>query len=184
MKAASFHRRKKLPQGTNGSATSASLGRNFVAQRDLVSLAIDDRRRHLAILGKTGTGKTTLLQNLIVGDIQAGQGVACIEPHGDLADSLLELVPRSRTNDVVLFDVGDASHPLSFNLLACNDVRQRPLVASGIVSSFKKIYAAMWGPRLEHILRNASYWRSWRYLVHHSCIFCRCLATMIIAKAC
>jgi len=127
----------------------------FRSQRDLVSLALDDRRRHLTILGKTGTGKTTLLQNLIVADIQAGHGVACIEPHGDLADSLLELIPRSRTNDVVLFDVGDSSHPLSFNLLACKDPRQRPLVASGIISSFRKLYGAMWGPRLEHILRNA-----------------------------
>jgi hypothetical protein len=127
----------------------------FRSQRELVSLAVDDRRRHLAIIGKTGTGKTTLLQNLLVADIQAGHGVACIEPHGDLADSLLALIPRSRTNDVVLFDVGDASHPLSFNLLACADPAQRPLVASGLVSSFKNIYGTMWGPRLEHILRNA-----------------------------
>jgi len=127
----------------------------FRSQREFVGLPIDDRRRHLAIIGKTGTGKSTLLQNLIVADIRAGRGVACIEPHGDLADSLLELIPRSRTNDVVLFDVSDADHPLSFNLLACNDAKQRPLVASGIVSSFKKIYGTMWGPRLEHILRNA-----------------------------
>jgi hypothetical protein len=118
-------------------------------------LPLDDRRRHVAIFGKTGTGKSTLLQNLLVADIRAGRGAACIEPHGDLADSILELIPRSRTNDVVLFDVGDASHPLSFNLLACDDAAQRPLVASGVVSAFKKIYGAMWGPRLEHILRNA-----------------------------
>jgi hypothetical protein len=127
----------------------------FRSQREFVGLPIDDRRRHMAIIGKTGTGKSTLLQNLLVADIRAGRGVACIEPHGDLADSLLELIPRSRTNDVVLFDVGDAYHPLSFNLLACDDPARRPLVASGIVSAFKKIYAAMWGPRLEHILRNA-----------------------------
>ncbi len=127
----------------------------FRSQRDIVSLAVDDRRRHLAIIGKTGTGKTTLLQNLLVADIRAGHGVACIEPHGDLADSLLEFVPRNRTNEVVLFDVGDASHPLSFNLLASNDPAQRSLVASGVVSAFKRIYGTMWGPRLEHILRNA-----------------------------
>jgi hypothetical protein len=109
----------------------------------------------MAIIGKTGTGKSTLLQNLLAADIRAGRGVACIEPHGDLADSILELIPRSRTNDVVLFDVGDASHPLSFNLLACDDVARRPLVASGVVSAFKRIYGTMWGPRLEHILRNS-----------------------------
>jgi hypothetical protein len=127
----------------------------FRSQQELVGLTTDDRRRHVAIIGKTGTGKTTLLQNLLVADIRAGHGVACIEPHGDLADSLLALVPRNRTNDVVLFDVGDTAHPLSFNLLACDDKNRRPLVASGIVSSFKKIYGTMWGPRLEHILRNA-----------------------------
>lgn len=127
----------------------------FRSQRDSVSLAIDDRRRHLAILGKTGTGKTTLLQNLLVADIRAGRGVACIDPHGDLADSLLQLIPKNRTNDCIVFDVGDVGHPLSFNLLACRDRSQRPLVASGIVSAFKKIYGTMWGPRLEHILRNA-----------------------------
>ena len=85
----------------------------------------------------------------------AGHGVACLDPHGDLSDSLLELIPKHRTNDVIVFDAGDASHPLSFNLLACDDRAKRPLVASGIVSAFKKIYGTMWGPRLEHILRNS-----------------------------
>lgn len=133
-----------------------SIGRTqFRSQQDSVGLAIDDRRRHLAILGKTGTGKTTLLQNLLAADIAAGRGVACVDPHGDLADSLLELIPRSRTNDVIVFDVGDVGHPLSFNLLACDGPARRPLVASGIVAAFKKIYGTMWGPRLEHILRNA-----------------------------
>lgn len=127
----------------------------FRGQRDIVALPVDDRRRHTAIIGKTGTGKSTLLQNLLLADIRAGRGVACIEPHGDLADSLLESIPRPRTNDVVLFDVGDAAHPLSFNLLACADARQRSLVASGVVAAFKRIYGDMWGPRLEHILRNA-----------------------------
>ncbi len=137
-------------------ADVVTIGRSqFRSQRDFINLAVDDRRRHLAILGKTGTGKTTLLQNLLIADIRAGRGVACIDPHGDLADSLLELIPKSRTNECVVFDVGDVAYPLSFNLLACNDPAQRPLVASGIVSAFKKIYGTMWGPRLEHILRNA-----------------------------
>ena len=132
------------------------IGRSqFRSQRDFISLAVDDRRRHLAILGKTGTGKTTLLQNLLIADIRAGRGVACIDPHGDLADSLIELIPKSRTNECIVFDVGDVGFPLSFNLLSCSDKAQRPLVASGIVSAFKKIYGTMWGPRLEHILRNA-----------------------------
>jgi hypothetical protein len=115
----------------------------------------DDRRRHVAILGKTGMGKSTLLQNLIVSDIRDGRGVGLIDPHGDLADTLPALVPKHRTNDVVLFDAGDRDSPLSFNILACRNVEERPLVASGIVSAFKKLYSDSWGPRMEHILRNA-----------------------------
>ncbi len=142
--------------GQTDRAELVRIGRSqFRSQQDFVGLAVDDRRRHLAILGKTGTGKTTLLQNLLIADIRAGRGVACIDPHGDLADSLLELIPKSRTNECIVFDVGDGEYPLSFNLLACSDPAQRPLVASGIVSAFKKIYGNMWGPRLEHILRNA-----------------------------
>jgi len=140
-----------------GARTEAvPLGRtHFRSRRDLVALSVEDRLRHLALFGKTGTGKTTLLQNMLAADIAAGRGVACVDPHGDLADSLLQLIPRSRTNDVVVLDVADAQHPMSFNLLSCRDPAQRPLVASGIVTAFKKIYRDMWGPRLEHIFRNA-----------------------------
>lgn len=112
-------------------------------------------RLHLAMFGKTGMGKSTLLKNLLSADIQAGRGVACIDPHGDLAEAMLQMIPKERTNDVVVFDAGDASFPVSFNLLSCPDPTQRPLVASGVVSAFKKLYADSWGPRLEYILRNA-----------------------------
>ncbi len=140
----------------NDQADTVLIGRSqFRSQQDLIGLAVDDRRRHLAILGKTGTGKTTLLQNLLIADIRAGRGVACIDPHGDLADSLIELIPKNRTNECIVFDIGDSGYPLAFNLLSCNDKAQLPQVASGIVSAFKKIYGTMWGPRLEHILRNA-----------------------------
>lgn len=118
-------------------------------------LLLDDRRRHLAVLGKTGMGKTTLLHHLIASDMQSGLGVGLIDPHGDLADALLESVPRCRTNDIVVFDASDTLHPVSFNVLDCPYPAYRPLVASGIVSSFKKLYGDSWGPRLEHILRNA-----------------------------
>lgn len=114
----------------------------------------DDRRRHLAILGKTGMGKTTLLQSLITADIQAGRGVGIVDPHGDLAETILAAVPRSRTNDVILFDAADAKYPVAFNPLACSQRHQRPLVAGAILSTFKKLYGDSWGPRLEHILRN------------------------------
>lgn len=127
----------------------------FRARRERFGILPDDRRRHIAIVGKTGMGKTTLLQNLIRSDIRAGRGVALLDPHGDLCEAILAGIPRGRTNDVVLFDAADTAHPLSFNILHCPRSEQRPLVASGILSAFKKLYGEFWGPRMEHILRNA-----------------------------
>jgi len=145
----------RLPIAT-AESDLALLGRTkFRAQRQVFGIRGDDRRRHLAIIGKTGMGKTTLLQRLVACDIQAGQGCALIDPHGDLAESILDAIPSHRTNDTVFFDAGDREYPLAFNPLACRDPEQRPLVASGIVSAFKKLYGESWGPRMEHILRNA-----------------------------
>lgn len=127
----------------------------FRSHRERFGILPEDRMRHVAILGKTGMGKSTLLWNLLTSDISAGRGVALIDPHGDLAESLLPAIPRQRTNEVVLFDAGDTSHPLAFNPLSCPDPSQRPLVASGVLSAFKKLYGDSWGPRLEHILRNS-----------------------------
>lgn len=127
----------------------------FRDRKERFGILPDDRLRHVAILGKTGMGKSTLLWNLLTSDIAAGRGVALIDPHGDLADSLLPAIPASRTNDVILFDVGDTGHPLAYNPLACPNSAARPLVASGVLSAFKKLYGDSWGPRLEHILRNA-----------------------------
>jgi hypothetical protein len=115
----------------------------------------EDRFRHLYLAGKTGMGKSTLLWQLIASDMQAGRGLAVLDPHGDLIDALLPAVPRTRTDQVVLFDAGDAAHPIAFNPLQCRDPAQRPLVASGVLSAFKKIFGDSWGPRLEHILRNS-----------------------------
>jgi hypothetical protein len=134
----------------------ALLGRTkFRSRREVFGIRTDDRRRHLAIIGKTGMGKTTLLYKLMASDIEAGRGLALVDPHGDLCDAILDAIPPRRTNDVVLFDVSDREFPLAFNPLACRDEHQRPLVASAVVSAFKKLYGDSWGPRLEHILRNA-----------------------------
>ena len=127
----------------------------FRGRKDRFGILPDDRLRHLAILGKTGMGKSTLLYNLLSTDIAAGRGVCLIDPHGDLAGSLLPAIPRNRTNDVVFFDAGDKEHPLAFNPLSCPDAARRPLVAAGVLSAFKKLFNESWGPRLEHILRNA-----------------------------
>ena len=134
----------------------ALLGRSeYRGPSQRFGILTDDRRRHVALVGKTGQGKTTLLQQLIASDIKAGRGVALLDPHGDLCDALLAAIPRARTNDVILFDAADRDHPLSFNLLHCPRPDMRPLVASGIVSAFKKLYGEFWGPRIEHIFRNA-----------------------------
>jgi hypothetical protein len=127
----------------------------FRSRREPCGILPDDRRRHVVVEGKTGMGKSTLLQNLIGSDIAAGRGVGLIDPHGDLCEAVLASVPARRTNDVILFDAGDATHPIAFNVLSCPDPALRPLLASGILSSFKKLYREFWGPRMEHILRNA-----------------------------
>lgn len=113
-----------------------------------------DRRRHIYIIGKTGMGKSTLLENMIYSDIQSGKGLAVIDPHGDLAEKVLDFIPASRTNDVVIFDPSDRDHPIAFNMLESPDPSYNTIICSGLVGIFKKIYADSWGPRLEHILRN------------------------------
>ena len=106
------------------------------------------------IIGKTGMGKSTLLENMIYSDILSGRGVGLIDPHGDLADTILAHIPKSRTNDIVLFDPSDKEFPIGFNMLDNPDPELRSIVASGLVSIFKKMFAESWGPRLEYILRN------------------------------
>ena len=114
-----------------------------------------DRRQHLYVIGKTGSGKTTLLRNLIVQHIAAGHGVGLIDPHGDLAEELLDHIPPARTDDLVYFHPGDLGFPVGLNLFANVLPDDRHLVASGIVGAFKSIWRDSWGPRLEYILYNA-----------------------------
>jgi energy-coupling factor transporter ATP-binding protein EcfA2 len=109
-----------------------------------------ERRQHLYVIGQTGTGKSTLLRNLILQDIDAGRGVALIDPHGDLAHDILDHIPSCRTDDVVYFDPA-AHDPLAINLFRATSENWH-LVASGIVSAFKKIWGDSWGPRLEYVL--------------------------------
>jgi energy-coupling factor transporter ATP-binding protein EcfA2 len=144
-----------LPRAMPKSALTVLGVTIFRSGREAFGILPEDRRRHIAILGKTGMGKSTLLEHLLATDIRSGQGVALIDPHGDLCDAVLQAIPRSRTNDVVLFDASDTAFPVGFNPLHCPAASQRPLVASGVVSAFKKLYAESWGPRLEYILRNA-----------------------------
>jgi hypothetical protein len=112
----------------------------------------DERARHIWIVGKSGSGKSTLLFNLAMGDIVAGEGVAVIDPHGDLAEDILDAIPRRRINDVCYLDAGESECPVGFNPAAHIAPKRRALAASGIVAAFKHLWSDSWGPRLEHFL--------------------------------
>ncbi len=107
------------------------------------------------IIGKTGMGKTNLLEHLAIQDIRNGNGVAFIDPHGDSAERLLKAIPSNRINDVIYFNPVDQEYPIAFNVMIDKNPATRHLTASGLVGVFKKIWVDSWGPRLEHILRNA-----------------------------
>jgi uncharacterized protein DUF87 len=115
----------------------------------------EDRRRHTYIIGKSGTGKTTLIANMAIDDIRKGRGVAIIDPHGDLCSTILDYIPSNRINDCCYFNPADPEYVYPLNVLETKTESQRELVASGVLSIFKKLYGNIsWGPRLEHILRN------------------------------
>ncbi|NOH04965.1 MAG: type IV secretion system DNA-binding domain-containing protein [Chloroflexi bacterium] len=124
-----------------------------------VELSLDERRQGTYIIGTTGTGKSTLLKNIIYQDMRNDKehGICVLDPHGDLVDELLELVPKNRVKDVILFDPMDLERPFGLNLLACdrNDPHQVRWVVSTIMGTLRRLYSYSWGPRLEHVLRNA-----------------------------
>ena len=115
----------------------------------------DDRRRHMYFIGKTGMGKSTVLENMVIQDIQNGKGVCVVDPHGDLVEKVIDFIPPNRINDVVYFNPSDLSYPIAFNILEQVGIEQRHLVVSGLLGVFKKIWADSWGPRLEYVLHNA-----------------------------
>jgi CxxC-x17-CxxC domain-containing protein len=115
----------------------------------------DDRRRHMYFIGKTGMGKSTVLENMIIQDIQAGKGVCVVDPHGDLVEKVINFVPPSRINDVIYFNPSDLEFPIGFNVLENVSSEQRHLVVSGLIGVFQKIWADSWGPRLEYVLHHA-----------------------------
>jgi hypothetical protein len=114
----------------------------------------EDRARHFYVIGKTGMGKSTVLENLAAQDIQNGEGLAVIDPHGSFAEKMLEYVPEHRINDVVYFAPFDLENPVAFNVMENIGADKRHLVASGLMSTFKKIWADAWSARMEYILNN------------------------------
>lgn len=113
-----------------------------------------DRMAHMYIIGKTGTGKSTLIETLIRQDIEAGRGCALIDPHGDLAERVVATVPQHRQDDLVYFNAPDPKQPFGFNPLLRVPSAYRSLAASGLIEVFKKMWTDAWGVRMEHILRN------------------------------
>lgn len=131
------------------------LGRTtFRNQGTLFGIRRQDRRSHTFVLGKTGTGKSTLLQTLVSQDIRSGEGFALFDPHGDLAARIRELVPLGRERGLVYLNVPDPSLQWNFNPLSDIPKDKHALAVAGFVEVFKKLWPDDWGPRLEHLLRN------------------------------
>ncbi|OHA51409.1 MAG: hypothetical protein A3A97_01010 [Candidatus Terrybacteria bacterium RIFCSPLOWO2_01_FULL_40_23] len=128
---------------------------DFRNQKIKFGIKADDRRRHMYVIGKTGMGKTTMLENMVISDMQSGKGVAVVDPHGEFAEKMIDFVPRERIDDVIYFDPGDQDFPIAFNAIEHVEPKYRHLIADGLVGVFQKLWAETWGPRLEYVLRNA-----------------------------
>lgn len=128
---------------------------NFRNQNVKFGIKTSDRQRHMYVIGKTGMGKTNLLENIVMQDIANGHGVAYIDPHGDTAEKLIKAIPSNRINDVVYFNPADTEFPIAFNILESVSEDKKHLVASGMMGVFKKIWPDVWSARMEYILSNA-----------------------------
>jgi len=128
---------------------------NFRNQNVEFGIKSDDRRRHIYTIGKTGSGKTTMMENMIIDDINAGKGVGLIDPHGDFAEKLLDFIPEERIEDVIYFDPADTEHPIAFNPLEKVRNEHMHLIASGLMGVFEKIWVDVWSERMRYILNNA-----------------------------
>ncbi|MEK7617089.1 MAG: DUF87 domain-containing protein [Patescibacteria group bacterium] len=145
---------EKIP--TSGLYLGRSVFRGVVRP---VYLAEDDRRRHMYVIGRTGTGKTELLKSLMLQDILAGKGLCFIDPHGDAAEEMLQLIPPNRAEDVIYFDPSDVSRPFGLNMLEAYTEQQKHFVVASIIGLMYKLFdpnkTGIIGPRFEHGVRNA-----------------------------
>ncbi len=127
---------------------------NFRNKQVKFGIKTDDRRRHFYSVGKTGMGKTVMLENMAIQDIQNGNGVAIVDPHGEFAERMLNFVPKSRIKDVIYFNPADLNYPIAFNAIEEVAPEYRHLIASGLMGVFKKIWPDVWSARMEYILHN------------------------------
>lgn len=127
---------------------------NFRDRQRRFGIKEDDRRRHFYVVGKTGMGKTEMLKNMAVQDIQGGNGIGFVDPHGEAAEELLRYIPDERVKDVVYFNPADMDYPIAFNVMESVEPEHRHLMASGLMSVFKKVWPDVWSARMEYILNN------------------------------
>jgi len=127
---------------------------NFRDREENFGIKIDDRRRHMYIIGQTGTGKSTMMKNMMMDDVREGRGVAIVDPHGEFIDDVINYIPENRIKDVVVLNPGDREFSIGFNLLENVDPHKREILASGMMSIFKKIWEGVWSARMEHIMKN------------------------------
>jgi energy-coupling factor transporter ATP-binding protein EcfA2 len=123
-------------------------------KRDMFGIRADDRGKHIYVIGKTGMGKSTMLENMAIQDIQNGEGLAFIDPHGSTAEKLLDFIPYDRIQDVVYFAPFDTDYPVGFNVMEDVGFDKRHLVVSGLMGAFKRIWVDAWSARMEYILQN------------------------------
>lgn len=128
---------------------------NFRGKDQLFGIKRKDRRQHMYVLGKSGTGKSVLLQNMIIQNIRNGEGVCVVDPHGELVEEILRSIPEERVSDVIYFNPADTEYHIGFNVLEIKDPKYKHLVASGLMGIFTKIWANAWSARMEYILNNA-----------------------------
>src|SRR2546425_396704 len=124
---------------------------DFRNQPRSFGIAQRDRLMHTEVIGKSGQGKSTLLKNLIANDLGAGRGLLLLDPHGDLVDAVLGLVPESRIADTIYVNPADADFPIAFNPLDVHDGTPAHLVASGVIAALKKTWPRFFGPRMENV---------------------------------
>jgi len=128
---------------------------SFRGENKRFGIRVDDRRRHVYVIGKTGMGKTELLKNMVIQDIQNGNGIGFVDPHGEASEELLKFIPEERIKDVVYFNPSDIENPIAFNIMEDVEPEYRHLIASGLMGVFKKIWPDVWSSRMEYILNNA-----------------------------